>query len=66
MDGNRDVAGAYVDGGTLTAIEQAGLDIEAVQAENDAGCALGKIGALFVPGPSQTNVNDLRIILVDP
>ena len=33
---------------------------------NDAGGALGEIGALFVPGPTLTNVNDLRIILVDP
>ncbi len=30
------------------------------------GGALGEIGALFVPGPTQTNVSDLRIILVDP
>jgi len=66
VDGNRDVAGAYVDGGTLAALRQAGLDLDAVQANNDAGSALGKIGALFVPGPTQTNVNDLRIILVDP
>ena len=38
----------------------------AVQAANDAGSALGEIGALFVPGPTLTNVNDLRMILVDP
>jgi len=66
VDGNRDVAGAYVDGATLGALAAAGLDLDAVQADNDAGGALGKIGALFVPGPTQTNVNDLRIILVDP
>ncbi|HWJ70018.1 MAG TPA: DUF4147 domain-containing protein [Sphingobium sp.] len=66
VDGNRDVAGAYVDGATLAALEQVGVDIAAVQADNDAGSALGGIGALFVPGPTQTNVNDLRIILVDP
>ncbi|OJY69613.1 MAG: hypothetical protein BGP16_07570 [Sphingobium sp. 66-54] len=66
VDGNRDVAGAYVDGATLGALEAAGLDLDAVQADNDAGSALGKVGALFVPGPTQTNVNDLRIILVDP
>ena len=66
VDGNRDVAGACVDGGTSAAIGLAGLSIETVQAENDAGRALDKVGALFVPGPSQTNVNDLRIILVDP
>ena len=66
VDGNRDVAGAYADGATLAALDAAGLDLDAVQADNDAGSALGKVGALFVPGPTQTNVNDLRIILVDP
>ncbi len=66
VDGNRDVAGAYVDGETVCALEEADIDIEAAQANNDAGSALGEIGALFVPGPTQTNVNDLRIILVDP
>ena len=66
VDGNRDVAGAYVDGQTGFALEQAGIDVEAVQAANDAGTALGAVHALFVPGPTLTNVNDLRIILVDP
>jgi len=66
VDGNRDVAGAYVDGETLSKLEAAGFDLDAVQADNDAGSALGKVGALFVPGPTQTNVNDLRVILVDP
>lgn len=66
VDGNRDVAGAYVSGDTADDLEDAGVDIDAAQANNDAGRALGEIGALFVPGPTQTNVNDLRIILVDP
>ncbi|MBN8817340.1 MAG: DUF4147 domain-containing protein [Sphingomonas sp.] len=66
VDGNRDVAGAYVDGDTAFELEKADVDIDAAQANNDAGGALGEIGALFVPGPTQTNVNDLRIILVDP
>jgi hydroxypyruvate reductase len=66
VDGNRDVAGAYVDGETRSALEAADIEIDVAQAENDAGGALGEIGALFVPGPTQTNVNDLRIILIDP
>ncbi|MCW2348987.1 glycerate kinase [Sphingobium sp. B12D2B] len=66
VDGNRDVAGAYVDGETGFALDEAGIDVEAVQAANDAGGALGQVGALFTPGPTLTNVNDLRIILVDP
>ena len=66
VDGNRDVAGAYVDGETLDALQDADVDIPVAQANNDAGTALGEVGALFVPGPTFTNVNDLRIILVDP
>jgi len=66
VDGNRDVAGAYVDGETRSALDAADIEIDVAQAENDAGGALGEIGALFVPGPTQTNVNDLRIILIDP
>ncbi len=66
VDGNRDVAGAYVDSDTLFELQGADVDVEAAQAANDAGTALGEVGALFVPGPTQTNINDLRIILVDP
>lgn len=66
VDGNRDVAGACVDGETRFQLEAADIDIAAALADNDAGGALGEIGALFVPGPTLTNVNDLRIILVDP
>ena len=66
VDGNRDVAGAYVDGETTYELAEETIDaIEALD-ENDAGGALGEIGALFVPGPTHTNVNDLRIILIDP
>lgn len=66
VDGNRDVAGAYVDGSTWRWLLDAGVDLRAAQAANDAGTALGMVGALFTPGPTLTNVNDLRIILIDP
>lgn len=66
VDGNCDVAGAFVDGDTVNDLGDASVDSAEALADNDAGGALGEIGALFVPGPTQTNVNDLRIILVDP
>lgn len=66
VDGNCDVAGAFVDGDTVNDLDDASVDAAEALAGNDAGGALGEIGALFVPGPTQTNVNDLRIILVDP
>ncbi len=65
VDGNCDVAGAYVDGDTVNDLQDASVDVDRALASNDAGGALGEIGALFVPGPTLTNVNDLRIILVD-
>jgi hydroxypyruvate reductase len=66
VDGNCDVAGAFIDGDTVNDLADASIDAEQALANNDAGGALAEIGALFVPGPTQTNVNDLRIILVDP
>ena len=66
VDGNCDVAGGYVDGDTAFALTDASIDCSKALANNDAGGALGEIGNLFVPGPTLTNVNDLRIILVDP
>jgi len=65
VDGNCDVAGAYVDGDTVNDLVDASVDIARALDANDAGSALGEVGALFVPGPTLTNVNDLRIILVD-
>jgi len=65
VDGSCDVAGAYVDGDTVNDLGDASVDAVQALADNDAGGALGEVGALFVPGPTQTNVNDLRIILVD-
>ncbi|MBO9575946.1 MAG: glycerate kinase [Sphingobium sp.] len=66
VDGNCDVAGAYIDGDTALELTDASVDPAEALADNDAGGALGEIGNLFVPGPTLTNVNDLRIILVDP
>ena len=42
----------------------AGLDPRAMLDGNDAWTAFHALGDLFVPGPSGTNVNDLRVVLV--
>jgi glycerate 2-kinase len=65
-DGSRDVAGAYVDGDSVYALMDNSIEAIEALARNDSSSALGEIGGLFVPGPTQTNVNDLRMILVDP
>jgi len=57
IDGTGDAAGAFFDGRT------AGRGAEAALAANDSGGWLDRRGALFRPGPTGTNVNDLRILL---
>ncbi|MCP4317863.1 MAG: glycerate kinase [Hyphomicrobiales bacterium] len=64
IDGSEDNAGAFVDGDSISAMRKAGLDPAAMLANNDAWSAFDAIGALFVPGPTGTNVNDFRAILI--
>ncbi|MDA4844989.1 glycerate kinase type-2 family protein [Hoeflea poritis] len=64
IDGSEDNAGAFADGDSVTAMRAAGLDPAALLADNDAWSAFAAIDALFVPGPTGTNVNDFRAILV--
>jgi len=64
IDGNRDNAGAFVDGETVGRLRRAGLDWRAVLANNDAWTAFNTLGDLFVPGPTGTNVNDFRAVLI--
>lgn len=64
IDGSQDNAGAFADGGTVTRMRQAGVDPLAAQAANDAWGAFQAAGDLLVTGPTGTNVNDFRAILV--
>lgn len=64
IDGSQDNAGAFADGKTATAIRQAGADPAELLAKNDAWGAFDLAGTLFVPGPTGTNVNDFRAILI--
>ena len=65
-DGPTDAAGAYVDGGSLAALEAAGYAVEEVLADNNSYPALEAIGALVKTGPTGTNVNDLVMGLYRP
>jgi hydroxypyruvate reductase len=42
----------------------AGIDPQAALANNDAYTAFREIGGLFITGPTGTNVNDFRAIIV--
>ncbi|MBN9241681.1 MAG: glycerate kinase [Mesorhizobium sp.] len=64
IDGSEDNAGAFCDGATVARMRAAGVDAKAMLAGNNAWTAFNAVGDLFVPGPTGTNVNDLRAILV--
>jgi glycerate 2-kinase len=59
-----DPAGAVVDETTLARARALGLDPAAFLADNDSTGFFEAIGDLLVPGPTRTNVNDLRAILI--
>lgn len=63
-DGPTDAAGGYVDGDTLSDLEQAGVDYHAMLQNNDSYHALKAIDGLVITGPTGTNVNDVAIGLI--
>ncbi len=64
IDGSEDNAGAFADGGSAGRMRDAGLDPTEYQRSNDAFTAFSAIGDIFHTGPTGTNVNDFRAILV--
>jgi hydroxypyruvate reductase len=64
IDGAGDNAGAIADGTTATRMRAAGIDPLAALADNDAYTAFRAVNGLFVTGPTGTNVNDFRAIIV--
>jgi hydroxypyruvate reductase len=61
-----DPAGAIADPGTLARARAKKLDPAAMLANNDSTAFFRAIGDLLECGPTQTNVNDFRVLLVDP
>jgi hydroxypyruvate reductase len=60
-----DPAGAVIDGDTATQAKTRGLDPAAFLADNDSTGFFSRAGGLLEPGPTYTNVNDFRAIVVD-
>jgi hydroxypyruvate reductase len=60
-----DPAGAMIDRGTFAKMKSLGLDPEAYLTNNDATAFFTATGDLLLTGPTLTNVNDIRVILVD-
>jgi len=61
-----DPAGAFVDAHTATRAKTIGLRPADFLANNDATGFFERTGDLLVTGPTLTNVNDVRILLLDP
>ena len=66
IDGGREVAGAIIAPDTLARARALGLDAIAMLANNDTHTFFAKLGDQVVTGPTLTNVNDFRAILVLP
>ena len=64
IDGSEDNAGAVCGPDTLAQARAAGLDPHAMLENNDAYGFFAALGALVVSGPTRTNVNDFRAILI--
>lgn len=64
-DGPTDAAGGYVDGSTLQALRDKGLDPVTVLRQNDAYHALRAVDGLLITGSTGTNVNDVAVALLD-
>jgi hydroxypyruvate reductase len=60
-----DPAGAAIDGETVARAKALGLDPAAFLADNDSSGFFAKLGDLLMSGPTFTNVNDFRAIVVD-
>ena len=65
IDGSEDNAGALVMADTMARAAAAGIDLRAHLTENDAYGVFAALGDLVVTGPTRTNVNDFRAILVE-
>ncbi|AJE47818.1 glycerate kinase type-2 family protein [Celeribacter indicus] len=64
IDGSETNAGAFCDGDTARRLRALEHDPAALLARHDSWGAFSAAGELFEPGPTGTNVNDFRAILV--
>ena len=62
-DGPTGAAGAFADGRTISSARILGLDPYRALGNNDSYNFFSRLGELFCPGPTGTNVLDFKIIL---
>ena len=64
IDGVETNAGAMMAADSFVRAQKAGVDLKGLFANNDAFSAFEALGDLVITGPTRTNVNDFRAILV--
>lgn len=64
VDGTEEVAGALIGPDTLRRGTQLGVDAAAALADNDGHSFFATLGDQVITGPTLTNVNDFRAVLV--
>ena len=64
IDGSETNAGGFATGETLARLRSVGLDARELLAGNNAYAAFEALDDLHAPGPTGTNVNDFRAILI--
>src|SRR4051794_29372157 len=60
-----DPAGAMIDETTFEKMKSLGLDVQTYLADNNATAFFERTGDLLIAGPTLTNVNDIRVVLVE-
>lgn len=64
IDGTEDNAGCILTPSSLSRARTMGLDPKAYLANNDGYGFFEQLGDLLITGPTRTNVNDFRAILI--
>lgn len=64
FDGSTESAGAMVDGNTIAAANNDGLDPKGALQRHDVDTLFKQIGDVIITGPTGTNVNDLKVMLI--
>jgi glycerate 2-kinase len=64
IDGTEDAAGAFIAPDTLARARSIGMDANAMLAAHDSYTFFQRLGDLVFTGPTRTNVNDFRAILI--
>ena len=64
IDGTEEAAGAHIGPDTLARAAALGLDPHAILQGHDSYTFFDRLGDLVITGPTRTNVNDFRAILV--